>query len=110
MNLGSAKVASKRKLLLLVGVFVLAYAVAVLLHVSATPDIGLQCGFSSIIKQADPHFFRGGEDQIEPQPGDVLEQVGPFQFSHDPEEKKRPKPVQVLILKALLFLRDEGPT
>lgn len=107
MDLTWPKLSWRRVLLRVAGVFVLTYAVAVLSYVSATPDIGIQCAFSPIIKQVDPRFVGAGDSDVVPQPGDQLDQVGHYKVGPVPANDRRPRIAQVLILKALQTLRDD---
>jgi transcriptional regulator with GAF, ATPase, and Fis domain len=89
----------RRNLLVSGGALGLLYAVAVLAYVPFTPDIGIRCAFSPVIKRvslpSSPEF---------PACGDVLRQIGNYQF---PEEAKPQFWAQVQLHRQLVALRDQ---
>jgi len=62
---------TRRGLLILAGVFIFTYAVAVLIYVQSIPDIGLKSIFSPVVK-GTPRFFSG----TQPREGDIVLRVG----------------------------------
>lgn len=75
------------------------YGVLVLGYVSASPDIGIRCAFSSIIRQVDNRFFAGEAGEI-PLPGDDLLRVGDYEV-----KQGKGRLAQVVLLRSLFDLR-----
>lgn len=65
------QILTRRGFLILAGVFIFSYAVAVLVYVQSIPDIGLKSIFSPVVK-GTPRFFIGPQ----PREGDTVQRVG----------------------------------
>jgi transcriptional regulator with GAF, ATPase, and Fis domain len=91
---------SIRKLCLAgLGTFVLVYAVTVLCYVPSTPDIGVHCSFTPVVKRISlPSSFSESVSV-----GDNLIQVGGYHFPD--ETQPNPMWAQVRLLRELLDLR-----
>jgi transcriptional regulator with GAF, ATPase, and Fis domain len=74
------------------------YAVAVLCYVPWTPDIGIRCAFSPIVK----HVSLTGPGE-KPAPNDTLRKVGHYQF---PEPNEPQFWAQIQLQRKLVELRD----
>src|SRR5262245_17767155 len=94
----------KKIVLFSLGGLICLYSIAVLSYVPSTPDIGIHCSFTPMIKRvAVPE--NGG---VYPSVGDNLVQVGRYRF---PEENQpHPMWAQVRLLRELIDLRQDGPS
>jgi transcriptional regulator with GAF, ATPase, and Fis domain len=90
---------SWRKVQLLVaGVLVCIYALAVLAYVRSTPDIGIRCAFKPVVMRV-----HSSDQQDLPELGDIITQVGRYRF---PPENQLQLPAQVALLRELIELNN----
>jgi transcriptional regulator with GAF, ATPase, and Fis domain len=90
----------RKHLLVLAGLGALCYALFVLIYVSHTPDIGIQCSFSAKIKQVSDKFV--STDGREMAVGDILVKVGPKSIAEAGRFS-----AQIRMLRALSELRND---
>ncbi len=83
--------------LILGGALACTYALAVLVYVPSTPDIGFRCAFSPVVKR----LTKPSPGESYPQVGDVITQVGNLHFPEDTQLW-----AQVMVLREL-NRRDE---
>jgi transcriptional regulator with GAF, ATPase, and Fis domain len=88
-----------KAILISAAVVVLMYAVAVLVYVSSTPEIGFRCSFGPVVKKV-------ADGQTHPNLGDTILQVGDYQF---PPKGQPQFWAQVQLLRKLTAIRDAPP-
>jgi transcriptional regulator with GAF, ATPase, and Fis domain len=91
----------RKTLLVVAGVLVFGYAVAVVCYVPSTPDIGIRCAFTPVIKQVTLPPDKDG-----PVVDDELLQVGNYRF---PDKAQPQFWAQVQLLRRLIVLRGGPP-
>jgi transcriptional regulator with GAF, ATPase, and Fis domain len=93
----------KKTVLFSLGTLICLYSIAVLWYVPSTPDIGIHCSFTPIVKRVSVPE----NAETYPSVGDNLVQVGRYRF---PEETQpHPMWAQVRLLRELIDLRRDGP-
>jgi transcriptional regulator with GAF, ATPase, and Fis domain len=89
----------RKAFLVLAAILVLVYGVGVLCYVPSTPDIGIHCAFTPVVKRVS---LPPSEDN--PTSDDVIVQVGNFPF---PDKAQPQFWAQVQLLRKLISFRDE---
>lgn len=97
----------RRTVLSLAGSFILVYGLYVLWYVCFVPDIGLHCAFTPDIKRIDRRNLVLAPDDVAPQLGDELVQVGDHSVAQDATYKLW---VQVVLLRYLQTVRAQTQT
>jgi transcriptional regulator with GAF, ATPase, and Fis domain len=92
-------ISTKKSLLFAFGALVLVYAVVVLWYVPSTPDIGVHCSFTPVVKRISLPASKPENISV----GDNIIQVGRYQFPD--ETQPNPMWAQVRLLRELLDLR-----
>src|SRR5262249_46501087 len=85
---------TRRGLLILVGLFVFLYALAVLLFVQSTPDLGLRTAFSVYLKAAPRKDRYTPSGELTPQAGDKVVRVGELKIETWPKILTAPQRLQ----------------
>src|SRR5436190_23461679 len=99
MSFPFGQVWSRKPWLILVGILVCIYAMAVLWYVQSIPDIGLRCAFDPSVKSVYESYLRSGDGQFQsPEPGDTIIQLGSIPVETWPQ-----------LLRALLAMRYQTP-
>jgi len=93
----------KKIVLFTLGGLTCLYSIAVLTYVPSTPDIGIHCSFTPIIKRVAV----AAQEGVYPSVGDSLVQVGRYRFPEDAQP--HPTWSQVRLLRELIDLRRDGP-